>query len=464
MLSEMSVPRAAAVAVVALGAAHFAWNDRSAAAAARRAAASVERTAAATARDEDSDVRQLRPPLLADENVLAYLPCARPARRDGVCLRAETLRHGARVVYHNYGHGGSGWALGVGCVQRSLAAFDAMGVPTSEPVAVVGAGTIGLFTVRGLLQRGYSDIHLFAESQEAELPSHKAAGHLGVFSAGLDAALVTAAALDSYRFWLRVKRGEEPDFPASCVRRVPRYAGSRDLVDDAAAHVAAGLALPPKQVRVRFGPPDAGRPVRTMWASDDNHTVDVLQAMARLNAIADGAGGRVTRHEGLLNNVEDDVPSRIRHVFNCAGVGARSLVGDTAVRPAGGHLVLLQGQPLEGAADYMLDLNAGPPTFVDARTGASLTREGARRLPASRVRTVEPYLYYLPKRGGADAAPGATVPHAHGYRGVLGGSVVHGMRSPDEPFRQEEFRRIVADARKFFYGDGSDDARFGIEV
>jgi D-amino-acid oxidase len=69
---------------------------------------------AATARivAECSRVLEIDAPVVIAERV-----GVRPFRRGGVCLRAERLRDGRRVV-HNYGHGGAGFTLSWGCARR----------------------------------------------------------------------------------------------------------------------------------------------------------------------------------------------------------------------------------------------------------------------------------------------------------------------------------------------------------
>ena len=56
--------------------------------------------------------------------VLAERVGLRPFRRSGICLRAEQLRDGRRVL-HNYGHGGSGFTLSWGCAHAVLALAEA---------------------------------------------------------------------------------------------------------------------------------------------------------------------------------------------------------------------------------------------------------------------------------------------------------------------------------------------------
>lgn len=63
---------------------------------------------------ECSRVLEIDPPEILRERV-----GLRPFRRAGICLRADRLRDGRRVI-HNYGHGGSGFTLSWGCAQAVL--------------------------------------------------------------------------------------------------------------------------------------------------------------------------------------------------------------------------------------------------------------------------------------------------------------------------------------------------------
>ncbi len=63
---------------------------------------------------ECSQVLGIEPPRVLDVRV-----GLRPFRRSGICLRADRLRDGRRVI-HNYGHGGSGFTLSWGCARAVL--------------------------------------------------------------------------------------------------------------------------------------------------------------------------------------------------------------------------------------------------------------------------------------------------------------------------------------------------------
>jgi D-amino-acid oxidase len=68
---------------------------------------------------ECSRVLEIAPP-----QVLGQRVGLRPFRRTGICLRADQLRDGRRVI-HNYGHGGSGFTLSWGCAHAVLALAEA---------------------------------------------------------------------------------------------------------------------------------------------------------------------------------------------------------------------------------------------------------------------------------------------------------------------------------------------------
>ncbi|HEY3663668.1 MAG TPA: FAD-dependent oxidoreductase, partial [Chthoniobacterales bacterium] len=63
---------------------------------------------------ECSRALEIEPPPVLRERV-----GLRPFRRSGVCLRADRLHDGRRVI-HNYGHGGSGFTLSWGCANAVL--------------------------------------------------------------------------------------------------------------------------------------------------------------------------------------------------------------------------------------------------------------------------------------------------------------------------------------------------------
>ncbi|MGI8890539.1 MAG: FAD-dependent oxidoreductase [Chthoniobacterales bacterium] len=60
---------------------------------------------------ECSRAMQIEPP-----EILRVRVGLRPFRRGGICLRADRLANGRRVI-HNYGHGGSGFTLSWGCAR-----------------------------------------------------------------------------------------------------------------------------------------------------------------------------------------------------------------------------------------------------------------------------------------------------------------------------------------------------------
>ncbi len=77
----------------------------------------------------------------------------RPYRNGGIRVAKEKI--GNKVIIHNYGHGGAGVTLSWGTVQTAIALFDELDHNYREPIAIIGAGIIGLTTALLLLEKGH---------------------------------------------------------------------------------------------------------------------------------------------------------------------------------------------------------------------------------------------------------------------------------------------------------------------
>ena len=99
------------------------------------------------------------PPVNVDESrVIRTMAGLRPYRGSGFVVRAEAL--GDKRLVHNYGHGGAGITLSWGS-SRLATELGLQG--HSGPVAVIGAGVMGLSTARLVQEAGFP-VTLYAEA------------------------------------------------------------------------------------------------------------------------------------------------------------------------------------------------------------------------------------------------------------------------------------------------------------
>ena len=114
------------------------------------------------------------PPVLASpERVIRAVAGLRPYRASGFVVRAEAL--GDKRLVHNYGHGGAGITLSWG-TSRLATLLGLQG--RRGPVAVLGAGVMGLTTARLVQEAGFP-VTIYTAELPLDTTSNLAGGQWG---------------------------------------------------------------------------------------------------------------------------------------------------------------------------------------------------------------------------------------------------------------------------------------------
>ena len=258
----------------------------------------------------------------------------RPYRPQGYRLEAEQM--GDKTVIHNYGHGGCGVTMswGTSSVAAELASAAATG-----PVAVLGAGVMGLTTALILARRGHA-VTVYAE----HLPPHTTSNIAGVlwFPTGyFDHSAVTPEFFRRNRTLIRAAyRGFLPyvNRPGYGVYWSDHHALSRWTPDRYKA-LPGGDDIYPELQRAHentlFGYAFMER-FRAMII-DPDYYLDQIMKDAQL------AGAHFTSVR--LDGPEAVAALQEPVIVNCTGLGARDLFGDEGLVPVRGQLTHLLPQP-----------------------------------------------------------------------------------------------------------------------
>jgi D-amino-acid oxidase len=279
-------------------------------------------------------------PRLSDDQVLRSVAGIRPFRRSGPRIEREAL--GPKVVVHNYGHGGAGYTLSWG--SASLVA-ELLGdlEPQRTPVAVLGAGVVGLSTARLLQERGFQ-VRIYAR----ELPPHTTSDVAGAeWSPDIVDRGATAAARRRFDRMLAVSWRRFQTLIGGRWGVVPRPIYEADDVPSGLDDLPAGLLPPPQRIaHLPFAPARSGRLYRTLLIEAPIYLARLLDEVRR-------AGATVERRS-FSDPIElTRLPEAA--VVNSLGFGAGPLLADATVVPIRGQLVHLRPQPLP----YLLDHPAG---------------------------------------------------------------------------------------------------------
>jgi len=287
--------------------------------------------------------RHFAPVKVARNRVIREVVGLRPYRPSGFVVDAQ--RFGNKLLVHNYGHGGGGVTLswGTASLAVDMARDFLIAHKSARPThfAVLGCGVSGLSTAR-LLQRRFQNgpgtVTIYAKDLPPDTTSNIAGalwGPTSVFETTTprfteqfhQACRISNRAfqlLVGHEYGVRwIETFELSNFELSLQRELP---GGNDLYPQIETH---------RDPENYFGFPFV-RQYSTMLIEPSIY----LSALLRDFYIA---GGRVVVKE--FRNKQELARLREPVVFNCTGLGSRTLFGDEELSPVRGQLEILLPQP-----------------------------------------------------------------------------------------------------------------------
>ncbi len=277
-------------------------------------------------------------PHISMDAVIRVVVGHRPYRPTG--FRVERQQIGDKTVIHNYGHGGGGLSLGWG--SSALAVRETANLVPGD-IAVIGSGIMGLCSARLLQDAGWT-VTIYTRDLYQHTTSNVAAGEWGPFATHRSGR-VDAAFLSRLDWAARVSHHAYANLTGTKygIRWMETYKLSDTPFGESASATFNDLFtyqgdLEPGEHP--FGKRFARRMV----------TMQIVPGtlLRQLTADFQLAGGRF-----VIRNFEDRanvLALRETVIFNCTGLGAASLFGDSDLEPAKGQLVYLPPDP---AVDYM---------------------------------------------------------------------------------------------------------------
>ncbi len=278
----------------------------------------------------------LAPVAVEEDRIIRRVVGLRPFRPGGFVLRAEPL--GDKMLIHNYGHGGGGVTLSWGTAEL---AAELAGPVAGARCAVLGCGAVGLATARTLQSRG-ALVTIYAKALPPDTTSNVAGAQWWPsFVFDRDAITPEFAAQYVRAAHLAYQRFQTLPGGRYGIRWTRNYAAADEAEEDGPDDPAISLAdlciecrtLPAQES------PFPGLNVRQF---DTMMIEPPIYLPALIQDVREAGGSIVVRdfHD------RQEIPAlKQSRVFNCTGIGAGALFGDTELVPVKGQLTVLLPQP-----------------------------------------------------------------------------------------------------------------------
>lgn len=255
----------------------------------------------------------------------------RPFRRPG--FRVERESFGGKELIHNYGHGSRGLSL---CWGSSELAVEQVASTAPQRCAVIGCGAMGLTTARLLQERGWA-VTIYAK----DLPPNTTSNVAGAVWTGADPdPSFSAEFLEVHdRVARQAFRHHESRIGQGYgVRWINEYTpATNENVEEFEADPLLDLYRVKTLSKAEHPFPwERVLKWRTLL-------IETPIFLDRLVQDVRASGGRIVTQEfkdaASVLALDEDV------VFNCTGVGARALFGDSELIPIKGQYTILKPQP-----------------------------------------------------------------------------------------------------------------------
>jgi glycine/D-amino acid oxidase-like deaminating enzyme len=292
-------------------------------------------------------------PIRADpDNLIRVTVCTRPFRAAGPRLDVEQL--GTKTIFHQYGHGGSGWSLSWGSASVVLEKLLARSQGERD-IAILGCGAIGLTTAVSAQRLGLRPT-IYAKEQ---FPFVRSARATGSYTPDSRIALTTSAAADFPALWERMARTSFTMYqsylglPGTPVEWNDRYRFTNLTSDQLDAKSAAqdthGFASYNDRIDDLFPAHtdlvlrDGRKPYNVRTARRGvGMTFNISDYARTLVEEFKIGGGTIEPREFLSPRDVATLPQRL--IVNCTGYGARSLWSDESLIPVRGQIGWLPPQ------------------------------------------------------------------------------------------------------------------------